>query len=181
MALSDLASIGSFVSAVAVLISLVYLSVQIRQSERNQRAIIQQGRATRSSDLLLRIAEAGMVEANYRGRAGDENITQTELHQFLYSWMASLAGFEDVFIQRAHKLMDEDSFESMVMIMRFFFTQPGTRAMWKLRRIAYSSGFAAFIDNLISEVEVAQPVDLLARWKAELGAERADAIGAPVT
>ena len=43
MNLSDVASIGSFVSGVAVLVSLVYLSLQVRQTERNQRALMNQG------------------------------------------------------------------------------------------------------------------------------------------
>ena len=47
MSLSDLASLGSFVSGLAVMISLIYLAVQIRQAERNQKAMIQQGRTAR--------------------------------------------------------------------------------------------------------------------------------------
>ncbi|HEX3432128.1 MAG TPA: hypothetical protein VHT03_14710 [Rhizomicrobium sp.] len=43
MSLSDLASLGSFVSAFAVLASLVYLALQVRQAEKNQRAILNQG------------------------------------------------------------------------------------------------------------------------------------------
>jgi hypothetical protein len=34
MSLSDLASLGSFVSGLAVLISLVYLATEVRQSHR---------------------------------------------------------------------------------------------------------------------------------------------------
>ncbi len=81
---SDLACIRSLISSVAVLISLVHLSLQLRQSERNQQTLIQQGRATRPSDLLLRIAGADAVEANYEGIVGDEDISLVELHQFLY-------------------------------------------------------------------------------------------------
>jgi hypothetical protein len=43
MTLSDLASIGSLVSGVAVLVSLVYLSSQVRQTEKNQRALMESG------------------------------------------------------------------------------------------------------------------------------------------
>src|SRR5215472_17064452 len=52
MSLSDLASLGSFVSGVAVLASLIFLFFQIRQmpeqvkrSEKNQQAAVGQGRA----------------------------------------------------------------------------------------------------------------------------------------
>ena len=45
MSLSDLASLGSFVSGVAVLISLIYLALQVRQTEKNQQSLMQQGQA----------------------------------------------------------------------------------------------------------------------------------------
>ena len=41
MSLNDLASIGSFVSGMAVVISLIYLSIQIRQNTRHERAAMQ--------------------------------------------------------------------------------------------------------------------------------------------
>jgi len=53
MSLSDLASLGSFVSGLAVLISLIYLAIQVQQAEQNQKAQIQQGRAARLVDLQL--------------------------------------------------------------------------------------------------------------------------------
>ena len=43
MTLTELASIGSFVSGMAVLVSLVYVAIQIRQAERNQQTL--QGKA----------------------------------------------------------------------------------------------------------------------------------------
>jgi PEP-CTERM motif len=45
MTLSDLAALGSFISSVAVLVSLIYLALQVRQADKNQRAIVQQERA----------------------------------------------------------------------------------------------------------------------------------------
>jgi hypothetical protein len=57
MTFSDPASVGSFVSALAVLISLIYLALQVRQAERNQRALMQQGRADRVSGYCLKMAE----------------------------------------------------------------------------------------------------------------------------
>src|SRR5579862_4809924 len=50
MTLADLASIGSLISGVAVLISLIYLALQVRQAEKNQRALMNQGTAARVSD-----------------------------------------------------------------------------------------------------------------------------------
>jgi hypothetical protein len=46
ISLSDISSIASLVSSIAVVISLFYLSIQIRQAQKNQRAIMQQGRSS---------------------------------------------------------------------------------------------------------------------------------------
>jgi hypothetical protein len=53
MSLSDLASLGSFVSGFAVLISLIYLSLQVRQTKRNQQIAIRHSRASRIVALQL--------------------------------------------------------------------------------------------------------------------------------
>src|SRR5215472_11229819 len=68
MSLSDLASLGSFVSGAAVLASLVFLffqmrqmTEQVRQTERNQRATINQERIAQYSDRLLRWSEPSLA------------------------------------------------------------------------------------------------------------------------
>jgi len=56
MSLSDLASLGSFVAGFAVLTSLVYLALQVRQSERNQQISIRHSRVSRTVELHLALA-----------------------------------------------------------------------------------------------------------------------------
>ena len=63
MTLSDLASIGSLISGTAVLVSLVYLSLQVRQTERNQQASIRQGRINRAVELMTARMEPTVAEA----------------------------------------------------------------------------------------------------------------------
>src|SRR5690348_18217117 len=79
MTLSDLASLGSFISGFAVLVSLIFLyfqlrqiSEQVNQTERNQRALMQQGRANRVTDTTLRLAETEMSSVWCRARRGDK-------------------------------------------------------------------------------------------------------------
>ncbi|WP_293371832.1 hypothetical protein, partial [Phenylobacterium sp.] len=69
MSLSDVASIGTLLSAIAVLVSLIFLyfqlrqvSAQVRQTERNQRSIINQGATTRSMQTNSWLCEPHMSE-----------------------------------------------------------------------------------------------------------------------
>ena len=173
MTLSDLASVGSFVSAVAVLISLLYLSLQVRQAEKNQRALMQQGRASRASDHLDRIATGDVVDAFHKGGRGDRDLTLTELRQFGQLFRSSLYGFEDAYFQYNQKMLDEASFQSTVAIIRAQFSWPGARAMWKRQRVMQDPSFRDFMDKIVQEVKVALPRDELADWKADLAAEMA--------
>jgi hypothetical protein len=50
MSLADLASLAS---SLAVVVSLVFLGLQIRQSNRNQRSLMQQGRSARNVAIVL--------------------------------------------------------------------------------------------------------------------------------
>ena len=71
MSLSDLASLGSFVSGVAVLATLILVFFQMRQANLNQRSLMQQARASRAMNLIMAQAEpafsAALTRAGVQG------------------------------------------------------------------------------------------------------------------
>ena len=85
MSLSDLASLGSFVSGVAVLVSLVFLyfqlgnlNRQVTQAEKNQRAAIHQARQQFRSDYAKSNAHSDHFETFTRGFNGDATLNEVE-------------------------------------------------------------------------------------------------------
>ena len=75
MSLSDLGSVG-FVSALAVVASVLYLAAQVRQASANQRGMMHQMRAALSADVMLRIAEADLSASFRAGLTGASAITK---------------------------------------------------------------------------------------------------------
>jgi hypothetical protein len=182
MSLSDLASLGSFVSGVAVLASLVFLyfqlrqvNLQVRQTERNQQALIRQNRATRVVDLNMRRAEASLIDAIRKGQNGDDDITPTELAQYRYNCVAMFFNLEDTYYQHEEGLLNDAAFTSFVLGLRSLFGQMGMQVMWETNRPSFPADFVQFIDKIIAETRVAPPVDALAIWKAAIAAKRATA------
>ena len=151
MALSDLASIGNFVSGLAVLVSLVFLNLQIRQANKNQRAIIQQGRATRIADFLLHVAEPSLLPAWSAGLRGDRQIGPDQYLQFMSIARARFISFEDSFLQRRNELMEEGAFLGHLNAFRQVFDAPGLRAAWKLTSTTYDPDFTQFVDGISTE------------------------------
>jgi hypothetical protein len=178
MTLSDLASIGSLVSGVAVLISLIYLALQMRQSERNQRAMIQQARASRTSDLMVSVSQPGIIESYYKVMDGDGDVSIVDIRRFGTLFRASLYGFEDAYFQHKNRLLDDNAFASTLGTIRWVLRWPGVRVSWKLQRQMHDQGFAALIDSLLLEVPVgdftaAGAAHELAQWREMIAAETA--------
>jgi hypothetical protein len=171
MSLSDLASVGSFVSAAAVLTSLVYLSLQVRVTERNQQISIRHSRASRIVQLQLALADPVMADAWLHGLAHPEKITQTELTQFENLCRALFFHFEDSFYQRQEGLLNDDAFETVVAGVRFLARNPGWRAAWKISRSNFGGPFLSFMDGLV--VKAAEPPTdaSLEAWKTAFASE----------
>ncbi len=119
MNLSDWASIASLANSIAVLISLIYLALQVRQAERNQQASIRQGRATRMEFIAIDVAF--LASAEYTYLQYKEGLLTHAVHaSFAESWRQTLAqpgvralwklrrhGFERGFVNFMDKLMAE--------------------------------------------------------------------------
>lgn len=172
MSLSDLASVGSFVSGLAVLISLIYLALQVRQTERNQKISIRHSRASRIVQLQLALADPGVTDAWRHGCESPENITESELGQFTNLCRALFFHFEDSFYQREEGLLNDDAFETVVAGARFSARSPGWRAAWRITRPNFGGRFRDFMDGVVAGSAVEPPVDLsLEAWKVAFASE----------
>jgi len=174
MTLSDLASLGSFVSGLAVVASLIYLGIQTRQSSKHTRALISQGRADhalRQNELMA--ANPGLMEIIIRGMTGDEAMDAVQGSRFhAYSFNSFLTN-EDEFRQHRAGLIDDARHAGFIKRIRNMLRQPGYRAMWQMQRDGFDEDFQLFMDDLAHDARQLQPVDYAGNWKAVLKAELA--------
>jgi len=168
MTLSDLAAIGSLVSGLAVLVSLVYLSLQVRQTERNQRALMNQGVINRISENLRWSTEPHMVELLVSVEAGKTQFTAEELLKLRFRLRNMLFHTQDVYVQHNGGLLDQITLDNSLIGIRSILVVPVYRALWKLHREAYTPEWIAYIDKLIEETPLAKPTDAVAQFNATL-------------
>src|SRR5215472_10615495 len=141
MSLSDLASLGTFVSGLAVLASLVFLFFQmqqmreqVKQTERNQQALIQQGVRTRGAQLQLTRTEPSAADAYAKGVSGAEDISTTQYEQFSGYVSAYLVHLEDAFFQHKRGLLTDDAFLTVRGGLKGMLARPGVRQYWENSR-----------------------------------------------
>ena len=172
MSLSDLAALGSFVSGFAVLVSLIYLALQVRQTKRNQQISIRHSRASRIVELQLALADSAVAAAWLHGSWSPQEITPTEIGQFMSLCRALFFHFEDSFYQREEGLLNDDAFETVVAGARLIARSPGVRAAWRMARTNFGGRFLDFMDGVVAGSAALPPVDLsLEAWKVAFASE----------
>jgi hypothetical protein len=156
MSLTDLASIGSLASGIAVLFSLLFVGVQIRQSNRNQRSLMQQGRSARNVELLLRLTEPRLSGIMARILAGDD-VTDEEFISYYGFAAAVFWSYEDSFLQLNDGMLDPKAWDSDVLTLRGLLSNPAYRAVWRTVRDSIGGDYKAFIDQVAAEARKSAP------------------------
>jgi hypothetical protein len=173
VSLSDLAAIGSFVSGVAIVVTLVLLLMQMRQANKNQRSLMQQGRTARVSETILRCTEPFLSEAMVRGFRSDVTMEPSQIQSFLRQLSALVYNYEDSFLQHRAGTLDSPSWDTDVAALREFFSYPGFRVAWRFNRDFMSGAFREFVDTIMRETEGTKRLDLASIWITLLAEETA--------
>jgi hypothetical protein len=166
MSLSDLASIGSFVSGVAVVVTLIFLLLQLRQTERVQRCAMQQGRAARTVDFILRSTDPGLCETIVRANKSDLTLTPVQIAALNTYAVALFWSLEDSFLQHRNGLLDAASWATEVATLKVFLLSPAWRVGWQMCRAQAGSDYRAFVDSIMGSVKPLPSFDESAIWKS---------------
>jgi len=172
MSLADLASIGSFISGIAVLISLVYLGLQVRQAKLHQQSAIRQGRADRIVAMCFEAGNPSVAEAIAKGYAGADDITETQLTQYHYICRGFFYHCEEEFFQYKEGLANDAYNASFLAGTRRMFCEPGLRVQWKQQREAFLPEFVVVMDKLLAGSQPITNLDVLTAWKTAVAAEK---------
>lgn len=151
LSLSDLASLGSFASGVAVTVSLIYLIIQTRQNVRHTRGLIIQGASARTTAIVLANQTRDVMTAWIIGNGGEASEARIREGQFNLMCQTSVTAMEDLFAQRALGLIPDEVFARNCFVHRALLSQAGMRAYWLAQREELAEAapkFVAFVDGL---------------------------------
>ncbi|HEY4115756.1 MAG TPA: hypothetical protein VGM17_16995 [Rhizomicrobium sp.] len=110
MTLSDFASIATVISGVAVLGSLIYLSLQTRQNTKHIQALLWQGAADRGVNMNLTMADEDLTAAFISGNGATPTPDAIAKRQFQLQCTALYAQIDDLFTQWDDGLIGDDRF-----------------------------------------------------------------------
>lgn len=148
-------ALGEIVGAFAVVISLVYLAIQVRQ---NTTAIAAQA----AHDALAAVREFNqhlMVNPSMARifRIGQEDpsaLTETELEQFVHIVFTFFKTAEAVHAQAMKGTLDPDAWQAWERVFMTWGKSPGFAAYWSLRKGLFTPAFQSLCDSWSESPEV---------------------------
>jgi hypothetical protein len=150
MSLSDLASLGSFVSGVAVLISLIYVGYQVRQASKHQRSLMMQGRASRVMNVQLSLADPTLAPVWNKMLDRPETLSDLELRQAGSIAAVFFASLEETWLEGRESLQSKAVHETTERRIAWLLSVPFLRAYWPSvrRESIFEPVFAELVDRV---------------------------------
>ena len=145
-----LGNYGEFVGAIAIVITLVYLAIQVRQNTRMMRASIRQARSDSAVHLYSLGATSVIAEIREKESRGEALTEVEEDRMFLWNiciWRQQ----QTTFFQAQDGLLDVQTGDEQSRIVRTLMQSPSTRRFWADPMRALDSRFVAWVDAAIGE------------------------------
>ena len=167
MTLSDLANIGEFFGGIAVLGSLVYLAIQIRQNTKAVRGATLQQNTDFWGNLFLQLADQKLTLTYAVGMQGRPDIPPINFAQFHFIARAMFLGLENQYFQYRHGILDSESYLGYERIIKGqVLAYRGFRIYWEQNSVYYSPIFISYIDALVESTPELVGAPLLDEWVA---------------
>jgi hypothetical protein len=161
-----LGNLGEFVGAIAVVVTLGYLAVQIRQNTRTVRGSTLYHNTDLWTSMFLRLAEPGASQAYVAGMTASPDIRPLQYTQFFFICRAMFLGFENQYYQMRQGVLDAETYAGYQRsISTQFLVFRGFRAWWKQSRSVFSPAFVAHVDAMVADVPESDPGALLREWQ----------------
>jgi hypothetical protein len=149
MTLSDLSNLGTFVSAIAVLASLIFVGVQLRQNTQAVRAAASQAHTANWQAMLTPIIEDDAVAGIYRrGLSGMDSLTDNDRVRFIILVGGMFRFAESARLQWLHGQLEEAHWVNLERNFTALAGQPGFKSYWAIRREWYTPDFLAWYEAL---------------------------------
>lgn len=180
--LETINTISQTIAATAVVVSLIYLAIQTRQTAQSQRAMMQANRAAAIGNMLMTAGDPAFSATFVAGCAASPNMDITAARQFAAYSRAQINSLHERFLESREGLMDEQRWRMTRMGLAGFLSAPGHRATFKLWRNVGTPEFVALCDSIIDDLKrsptpqeatVAQLSDFGTVWLEAAAAERA--------
>ena len=155
MDLDALGNLGDFLGGVGVVITLVYLAIQIRQNTRQLRVAADAARTTALEDTTLGVnrwiekitANKDLADVWRRGLEDPGQLDEADFVRFQYMSTQLILTWQISYRRNQH-LEDDELWAYNRLYIKMYMRSPGFQAIWAGTRGLMTPGFVSEVDEL---------------------------------
>jgi hypothetical protein len=162
--LQSLANLGEVIGAAAVVASLLYLALQVRQNSKAQRTENYARALERVSAFQAVLSQDGDLARIFsKGVRDTSELTGLEKIRFTWSLYEAFGSFEFMFHTYKTDEIPEEVWNRWSQTVAWWLNFPGVQQWWMNRPVNFTESFTLFVESLIRE----NPTDMKAshRWE----------------
>ena len=149
-----ISAISQLVGSIAVVLSVLYLALQVHQSTRVAKLATQDAAATALRDVTKPLMENAELERIWRiGLEDLSALSAEDRARFFHATYQFLKAFETIHFHYVYGLMDRQLWDGWHGLLKHYVAAPGIAQYWKLRPEVFSERFRKFVDALEPPME----------------------------
>jgi hypothetical protein len=163
MKLQDLASVAEIIGGVAVVISLIYVGIQVNDSTSAIRsAAASDATATMQSWYIEMGTNRQASDVWFNAMTSDEPLAARDEFQFMMSMHVAILGMQNSYLLVKEGTLDPEFREAVATAIVAVKDLPGMARYWRQRRGFFHTEFAKYVDGLL----VRDAIDTLDIYKS---------------
>ena len=159
MNIQDLGSIGERIAALATVITLGYLAIQLMQ---NTKALRSQTFQQSSMDMSLTAnaisSNEGLASILVKVKDGLDVLNSIERLRFHFWMLVAIRRFEAIYVQGVYGSIDPVRIEGFERSIISLLANGGSDEWWKSTKSAFSADFVSYADNKLDSGKFSAPV-----------------------
>ena len=150
MSLLEWGALGELIGGAAIIISLIYVGIQVRQNTMAQRLSTSHQIAEDLADVYLFPSGSNeMAQIFIDGLSGNE--LKGPAHMRFYGYLHKFfRTMENAHYQFQYGALEWDAFEGVTRQFQYIVSTPGGQTYWRERGQWYTAEFSTYVDNLIA-------------------------------
>ena len=149
MSIQDLGAIGEMIGGVAVILTLIYLALQIRQTNKTTHRQMYGQAATAISEYWFNLAREPELHDLYRKMLMEPSqLARSDLERGFLVLDAYLSLMESYFLHN-RQYHEDLSQQRWRRILAQVFNTPGGEMYWQKRRYAFHDEFADYLSSIV--------------------------------
>ena len=152
MNLQDLALVAEIVGAIAVVISLIYVGLQVNESTSAIRSAAASDATKAMQSWYLEMGRNRQASDTwFNAMTSPEPLPAHDEFQFLMSMHAAILGMQNSYLLSKEGTLDAEFREAVTTAIVAVKDLPGMGRYWRQRRGFFHTGFAEYVDGLLTQ------------------------------